>query len=153
MKINIAQHVFITWLVAHLLHLLLFVLFMLMAGGKGEPDMVLLVVVWGILFSIPALIACMFVVWLIVKLPISNPVFALLLWMVFALASVVGCCMVLVGPDVFRYGFTLILPSILACMIAILIRCDQFENLFFSWKVPNGTGNETLELSENTRSK
>ena len=145
MKVNIALHVFLTWLVAHLLHPLLFVISAGMLGDNEAVELVMLVFFYGILFSIPALFAGMLVVFMIVRLPVKNTGLAAVLWLLSATGSILGCgYFLLMGGSIFGDGFLFILPAILSCLIAILVRINQFERLFISWKTAS-TSNETYE--------
>ncbi|PZR29723.1 MAG: hypothetical protein DI535_01045 [Citrobacter freundii] len=147
MKKSIGLHVLNTWLVAHLFHPFLFLFFALVMGGSGGLDMALLAFVFGVIFSLPALVFLMLVLWMILNSSIEKPGIAMITWLLFALGSVMICCLIFFG-GVLEEAFVFELPALVACLVAILIRTKQFEALFSSWRtaaVPDEENNVSAE--------
>lgn len=148
MKKSIGLHVLNTWLVAHLLHPVIFIFLGLALGGSGIFDMAIFIFVYGIIFSLPALIFLMLVLWAILNTSIGNAGIAMITWLLFALGSIMICCLIFFG-GFFGEAFMFELPALFACMAAILIRTKQFESLFFSWRTEAGQEEDNVITGSN----
>lgn len=147
MKKSIGLHVLNTWLLAHLLHLVIFILLGLVMGESGVFDIAIFIFVYGIVFSLPALVFLMLVLWAILNTSIERSGIAMITWLLFALGSTMICCLLFL-EGFFEEAFMFELPSLFACMGAILIRTKQFESLFFSWRTESVPGEENNVITE-----
>ncbi|MEO8403889.1 MAG: hypothetical protein ABI480_04825, partial [Chitinophagaceae bacterium] len=131
------KHVFLTWLIANLLHLIVWFCWSLI-GSDGEVGIVLynewyrMLVVLAAIVSLP----CLLIVWFFLGFIISAPYTVngrFFLWMltviiVIVIAAICVLQVYKIGMD----GLVFALPAAVATMISITIRYKQFQNLIDS---------------------
>lgn len=126
-------YVFLTWLVANLLHPLIFLLLYGSMNGEWFHDNYLqfwfLGFIYSLFFSIPLLIAAWIIFWLIRKSDIT-PVSKFGVWVFFVTALPFVCWIILLmiftDMETMAEDFKMIIPSAVAGLTAALIRFRSF---------------------------
>jgi hypothetical protein len=133
-------HVFTTWCVAHLLHPIIWIISASLMNQGLAPDMdmdiIFLICIVALFTSIPAIL----VFWAVIEL-ITNSSFSplkkLIIW-VFCAPLIVGINAFLLmlimnngkmTNDMPGAVFFAVSPSVIATLLAVLIRCQQFLRL------------------------
>lgn len=127
-------YVFNTWLLAHLFHPFVFALCLFIGYAESSFEMMPVILVFGMLFSLPALVLCLMPLSLIRYVPLKEKG-RYLCWIGAALACyVLGDLIIAAGLNTGFMNFEALLvfslPGAAALLISILVRYDQFSNLF-----------------------
>ena len=131
-------YVFITWVVANLLHPLLFIISLSNKSNSAFPlfeligECVILFCI-SLLVSLPSLLLAYLVIFLVSRLPIdtwSRFFTWLLLVAAIPLVNFLLLFSSLIGEESLLSVFDLVLPSIVAAVISVLVRGRYFFNLF-----------------------
>jgi hypothetical protein len=122
-----SKHAANTWLLAHLLHPAVFYI-----CNNNESELIIPMFIGGLICSIPALLLSILFIQIISMLKL-NSVANLLIWaaLVFSALAInlAGVAMLLGEKDFFIKEWIIFFPSMVAALLAILIRYRQFENL------------------------
>lgn len=140
MKANFYRYLFFTWMVAHMLHPVVFGIYCSAIEGDqlffgwNNLGSVLSFTCLGIIISMPAL--CLSALSLQAILRISHgPVVALVLWVIAVIASIIMAAYftLIMFIGFFRFQFLgVFLPGMIAGVIAVLIRYKQFARLVYT---------------------
>jgi len=123
------KHVSNTWLLAQLIHPFIFYGFMAIADGWTDFTYIVLLVVFSFLFSLGGYVLCIFSFHLIsrINLSISQKFFFWLVAMMLCIgAGLYLTCVLLFESQLFMEIIFLIVPGMIAAVIAACIRFKQF---------------------------
>lgn len=127
-----SMHVFNTWLLAQIIHLLVFHVWMLIEGSHLGLDSLFQWFSLGVVFSIPAMALCILLCNPLSRLHVNKWI-RLLVWaFVASTAVLITVYMIAVlsgGAGFFMQLYTLTLPGCIAAFISVIIRFRQFFNL------------------------
>lgn len=128
-----SKHVANTWLLAQLIHAIIFLII------SGEGGMLVFALIGGFVLSIPSLLLCL----LFIKiLPIHRVtiLFNFLVWTLLVFTSIAinwSGIALLLGDVNFFSETTIFLPSLIAAALSLLIRFNQFEELSITETLAN----------------
>jgi len=134
-----------TWLLTHILHPFIFIIYAIMLTGKFDGDIfflefVLNITFYTFLFSIPGLMIGWLLFHLITELRLS--VFTkFILWILAVIVIIVSSCFLLlssiINTSVFEEYFLLVIPIVISGIFAILIRHPWISNILKNTKTNN----------------
>ncbi len=123
------KHVSYTWLLAQLFHPFIWMMAGLITGGHVEEDILILLVVFGIIFSLPGYLLCIVFFKEVAKMNYIRFV-KLLVWCLVTVACIVTgflfLCVSLFETRLFMGEFRIVIPGSIAAVLAILCRYRQF---------------------------
>jgi hypothetical protein len=123
------KHVSYTWLLAQLFHPLIWMMAGLITGGQVEEDILILLVVFGFVFSLPGYLLCIVFFKEVAKMNYIRFV-KLLVWCLVTVACIATgflfICVSFFETRLFMGEFRLVIPGSIAAVLAILCRYQQF---------------------------
>lgn len=133
-------HIFYTWLLAHVLHAVLFPLLDYVNTGSFEFAFFAAAIVIGPVVSIPALLISWFLFQFLYLVQVSNRS-RLLLWILLTTIALIGNLFLFRFFESFAVleGLQFITPAVIACWTIILLR----RNYLYSFFTLNEFENET----------
>ena len=132
-------HTFNTWLVAHLFHPPIFVIYFLLRNDEASDN-------WGgefffiSIFSFFAAIPSLFIAWLLQYVITNTKLSALekfIAWMISVVVAIFlnfASLKLLLGADIYYEIDEILPPPIIAAMLSILIRAKQFFAFQLNYK-------------------
>lgn len=139
------KHTFNTWLLANLFHLIVFIFFIaadegLRFTGLGTPFIIYFLL--GPIVSCVLSLSCLFFSWLTLRLinkaELTAPQkFAVWLMTVSMMAMVYTCLIAWIFNIGDLWALFYGAPAAIAVFFAVVLRFDQFRNLFYSIKTHN----------------
>jgi hypothetical protein len=128
---NTFKHVSNTWLLAQLVHPLVFIAGLMPVGGIVDVYMFFVLYILGFIFSLPAYLLCLAFFGSILQMP-YDPLVKLFIWCLASVACVITgfflICLAFLDVRAFMEGFVFIIPGCVATVIAVLLRYKQFRN-------------------------
>ena len=123
------KHVSYTWLLAHIFHPLIWIVTGAIMGSHMEEDILILVLVVGFVWSVPAYLLCLVFFGQVAKM--DYPCFVkLLVWCLVAVACIgmdfLFVCVVFWETGSFVEMYWLVIPGSIAAVLAIFCRYQQF---------------------------
>lgn len=153
MRFKIYMHLFSSWMLAHLLHPVMTIVFIffndpqeMIQHGFSFGDLWILTIS-AVFLSIPVLIVSLIGLRTILLSSLRDGNLAFFAWCTVVVLSLMlgGCFLILLFfGEVVPAGFKLLLPAISACMIAILLRYESFIKLFFLMRKRSVTNRDHL---------
>ena len=136
MKTNLYRHLLYTWLLAHLLHPLMFFIDCKLVQSNQlyfswEPSSIAAFSGFGVLVSFPAALISMFSLWILVRSDLPARLSFITWLIVVPLSAAAGGAFVMK----FIVGFFdptfigIFVPGMMAGLAAVLVRCKQFLKL------------------------
>ena len=129
---KIFQHVTNTWLVAQAIHPFLFVIIMSLSIGHSVMDAFSFIILYSIIFSLPAYGMCLILLKYILLLKVNVGV-RMLVWVIGTALTIIITyfliCLFFFNLEAFFEGFRIIVSGVIAAGLSILIRKRSFEIL------------------------
>ena len=134
---KVFNHVFNTWLLAQLLHpVIFFAYFSIILNDPIAPGALISLLVGAFIISSPSLVISFLVLRYISGKKIKTSL-SFALWMFATIGSIalnIVLLVFLLGEDLFTLPFDFIIPSFIAAILSVVIRLPLFFNLITSIK-------------------
>ena len=129
-------HTLNTWLVAHLFHPVIFIIYFLLRNDAEGNNWFFFIVIFSFFASIPSL----FIAWLLQYVIINTNLSSLekfIAWMISVVVAIFlnfAGLKLLLGADIYYEMDEILPPPIIAAMLSILIRHKQFFSFQLNYK-------------------
>ena len=130
-------HTLNTWLVAHLFHPFIFIIYFLLRNDAEGNNWIFLIATFSFFVSIPSL----FIAWLLQYVITNTNLSSLEKFIAWIISVVVAIFLnfaglkLLLGADIFYEMGEILPPPIIAAMLSILIRSKQFFFFQLNYKL------------------
>src|SRR6187399_3283669 len=130
-------HTLNTWLVAHLFHPFIFIIYFLLRNDAEGNNWIFLIATFSFFVSIPSL----FIAWLLQYVITNTNLSSLEKFIAWIISVVVAIFLnfaglkLLLGADIFYEMGEILPPPIIAAMLSILIRSKQFFSFQLNYKL------------------